>query len=201
MECPSGKYLEEIVTVNGLTIERPTEDEGSNTLGLLDWSGSESKFAEWDALAQTLIGRLEQAWMEFKVWPATARMPVAEYNALVDELNSIRERYSRVRKPWSTDSSAYGTTGWYWGIPLPNIAWDASEEIASVVGLIIDAQCLRQRLHELLAGSGGNPTLPGSTAHKAAGDGLGILGTAALVVVSAASVWGAIWVTRKLAKS
>lgn len=199
MGCPSGKYLDEIVTVNGLTLERPTEDEGSGTLGLLDWSGSEFKFAEWDMLAQTLIGRLEQAWMEFKVWPGTARMPVPEYNTLVDELNGIRERYARIRKPWSTTASAFDTTGWYWGIPIPEVAWDASEEIANVVGLISDAQCLRQRLHELLASSGGNPTLPGDTAHKPAK--LGILGTIALVTVSAVGVAGTIWLTKRLAKS
>lgn len=194
MECPSGKYLDEIVTVGGLTPENPISKSE-----LIDWSGSESKFAEWDALAQTLIGRLEQAWMEYKVWPATARAPVDEYNAFAEEMSSVRERYSKIRKPWSTDASAVGTTGWYWGIPLPHIAWDASEEIGLIVGIVTDAQCLRQRIHQALTVSGGNPTLPGKTAHKA--DGLGILGTLALVTVSAVGVYGVIWITRKLAKS
>lgn len=197
MDCPSGKYLAEIVTTSGLTPAHPTEEQGS----LVDWSGSESKFAEWDALTQTLIGRLEQAWMEFKVWPATQRMPTAQYTILQDEMNAIRERYSRVRKPWTTDSSAFGTTGWHWGLTLPHIAWDASEEIGSLVGLVIDAQCLRQRLHVLLAESGGNPTTPGGGSTKAKAEGLGILGTLTLATVSATSVWGIIWITRKLAKA
>jgi len=202
-ECPSGRYADEIVTVSGLTPKHPLEDHDS-TLGipasLLDWSGSEMDYAQWDALAVALVGRLERAWMMLKSWPSTERMPASEYNALVERITKIRDGYSRLRKPWVNESSAVGTFGWSWGITLPNLAWDASEEIGRMVQLIIDAQCLRQRVDEIYDASGGNPDAPGNTGHKPAREGVGILGTILAVGVGAGVVTGAVILARRIGR-
>lgn len=142
-ECPSGRYASEIVTAGGLTLAKPTGDDS-----LLDWSGSEWDFAEWNALAVTLIGRLEGAWTRLKGWPATGRMPVAEYNALAEDLNDVRTRYARVRKPWTSDASAWGTLANAWGVVTPDFAFDATSEVATLTGIITDAQCLRERVED-----------------------------------------------------
>lgn len=155
--CPSGRYLTEIRTASGLTVERPTTSEEAL---VWDWSGSEQDYADWDVLAISLISRLERAWVYYKSFPGTATAPVAEYNNLVDQLNSVRERYAKMRRPWTTDSSAFGTTGYTWGITLPEVSWDTSDEIDGMVSLIVDAQCLRQRLDESLTRMGGNPDGP-----------------------------------------
>lgn len=202
-KCPSGDYLKEIVTVGGLTPAHPLEDPGS-TLGaphsLLDWSGSEIDYADWDALAIALIGRLEKSWMKFKAWPSTARMSMEEYRPLETAMNEIRDRYARMRKPWTTDASAFGTLGWSWGVTQPAVSWDASDEIATMVHIIIDAQCLRQRLDEMLAKSGGSPDLPGDTAHKPAPEGMSMLGTAALIASAIGIVVGVPLIIRKVMK-
>jgi hypothetical protein len=201
-ECPSGRYLSEIVTAGGLTPAHPLETPES-TLGvnhsLLDWSGSENDYAQWSALAGTLLGRLELAWTEFKAWPTTARMSMEEYRPLETEMNGLRDRWSRMRIPWTTDASAFGTLGWSWGITLPEVSWDSSDEVAQLVQIIVDAQCLRQRLNERLAADGGNPTLPGDTAHTPSSGGLGILGTIALVAAAGGIVYGGITLVRKFA--
>lgn len=199
-ECPSGKYLSEIVTASGLTPAHPLEDADSTLLvphSLMDWSGSEFDYQEWHSLSSAFVGRLEQAWMELKVWPATARMPVSQYNALVDEINAIRQRYAKLRSPWSSEGSAFDTLAWHWGIAHPTIKWDSTEEIMLAVALCVDAQCLRQRINEILASTGGNPTTPGDTAHTPSDDGLGILGTTALVLGCTALVGGVIYFARK----
>lgn len=196
-ECPSGRYLAEIVTPGGLTLERPTTDDSGMLGGLLDWSASELKFADWDTLTKTLIGRLERSWLAFSRWPTSPGMP--EYNGYVAELNSIRKRYSEIRKPWVNDSSAVGTTGYTWGITLPEIAFDATEEIGALTAICVDAQCLRQRLDEALESAGGNPVTPGATAHKPAAS-MGILGTIALVVGGGAVATGLIILARKVGK-
>ncbi len=77
-DCPSGRYLDEIVTAGGLTPKHPLETP-ETTLGvphsILDWSGSENDYEQWDSLAVPLIGRLELSWMRLKTWPSTERSP------------------------------------------------------------------------------------------------------------------------------
>lgn len=201
VDCPSGKYLAEIkATAGGLTLERPTEDTSGLLGGALDWSGSEYKFADWNELAIAILGRMERSWMQLKTFPGTAKMPAEQYNAFVDELNDVRGRFARLRKPWTTDASAYGTLGWYWGIVAPDAAWDATEEIAATTSIVIDAQCLRQRIDQALEDMGGNPVTPGSTAHSPSGASLGILGTIALVAVGGGLVVGTVMLGRRLSR-
>lgn len=156
-ECPSGKYLKEIVTTGGLTPQSPLKS------GMIDWSGSEFDFAEWDSLAVSLMARTESAWRRLKSAPAIDSMPKDEYDTLVEGVNDIRSRYARMRKPWTTDASAVGTIGWSWGITLPDMAFDATDEIGAMVALVVDMQCLRQRVDEKIAMYGGSPDLPSGT--------------------------------------
>ncbi len=200
-ECPTGRYLDEIVTASGLTLAHPTEDPGS-TIGvphsLLDWSGSEFDYGEWDALGVGLIGRLEKSWVQYKSWPGTKQASVAEYNAFVETLNSVRKRYFDMRRPWTNNSDKVGGIGWTWGMEIPGYAWDAAEEIGTMTAIIVDAQCLRQRLDEALAAAGGNPDTPGDTGHKPMPEG-SMLGKAVFAVGAIAVVGGGIWVMRKVA--
>lgn len=195
-ECPSGRYLDEIVTSGGLTLEHPTEDHSGALGGMLDWSGSEYKFADWDELVKTIMGRLERSWVFYATWPTTPAS--AEYNAMVTELNDLRARYAAVRKPWTTDASAVGTTSYYWGIVLPNVAFDATDEIGALTGIAVDAQCLRQRIDEALAAAGGNPVTPGNTAHKPAPRSMSIIGTIGLIAASGAIAAGVLYAVRKI---
>lgn len=205
-ECPTGRYLSEIVTASGLTPKHPLEDPGSS-LGvphsLWDWSGSEHDYAEWDALAITLIGRLERAWLLLKAWPGTERISVEDYDALVVKLNDVRERYWRMRSAWSSAASAGGSSGWVWGGPIamPDVAWDASDDVSKMVGIIVDAQCLRQRIDDTLASSGGKPERPGDTGHKAASEGMGIIGTAATVAVGLLVIGGGVYLAKRIGRA
>lgn len=201
-ECPSGRYAEEIVTASGLTVASPTDDTTGLLGGALDWSGSESKFAEWDALTVALVGRLESTWMRFTTWPATSKFDVATYNDFVERINSIRDRYSKVRKPWTSSASAVGNPAWYWGITTPDVAWDASDEIGILVQVCIDAQCLREQLDKALVDMGANPPTPGSG--HLPGDkreGLGVVGTIATVAIGGSIIAGTILLARKVGRS
>lgn len=132
-----------------------------------------------------------------KTWPQTARMPAQQWNGYVEELTAVRKGYSELRLPWRGPGSAADKAWtWYGG---PDFAVDATDEIARTVQLLIDAQCLRQRLDEALTAEGGTPITPGSTAH-APEDGLGILGTIALVGGAVAIGGGAIWIATHIAK-
>ncbi len=192
-ECPTGRYASEIVTASGLTLKNPTAVSGS----VLDWSGSEQDFEAWDALAIVLIGRLELAWRELKSCPGAASMDVARYNGLVERLNTVREAYAAIRKPWHSEFSAKGTTGWTWGVSTPDFAFDASGDIGKTTGVIVDAQCLRQRIDEAIVELGCTPNMPGDTGHAPA---LGILGTIALGLGAVAIVGGTLLVARKVMK-
>lgn len=201
-ECPTGEYAAEIVTPGGLTVASPTEDRSGTLGGALDWSGSEYKFADWNQLTVTLMGRLELAWTKYKSWPATAKVPVDTYNGLVDRLNAIRDRYARVRKPWRMEGSAFdafGSGGWNWGIVLPDIAFDATDEIGALVAICVDAQCLRQEIDKTLADAGGEPATPGA-GHDPADKrgGLGVVGTVAAITVATAFIGGIVLAGRKL---
>ena len=168
-DCPTGRYLTEIVTAGGLTLDHPTEDT-TTTLGvphsIVDWSGSEWDYAEWDALALISRGRLEKAWKDLKEWPGIEKMPAAEYNALAEALTIVRQRYFDLRSPWTNNSDKIGGIGWTWGFDNPTITWDAAPEIGVMTGLIVDMQCLRQRIDETLGAYGGAPDTPGDTGHK-----------------------------------
>ena len=199
-ECPSGKYAAELVTASGLSIAHPTEDPGS-TLGaphsLIDWSGSEGDFAEWHALAEALMGRLERAWVLYKTWPGTQHVDVGTYNAFVEKLNDARTRYAAIRLPWRSAGSA-ADKGWTWYVG-PDFAWDATDDIAKTTQLLIDVQCLRQRLDDALAAMGGSPERPGA-GHKPTPEGLSLLGTIALGVGATALIVGTYSIARKVMK-
>lgn len=197
-ECPTGRYADEIVTAGGLTLKNPTTvDRGLG--GALDWSGSELDFAEWDALAMVLAGRREHAWRKLKECPGTASMPPEEYNALVGPLNDVRDRYARIRKPWTSGESAYGTTGWTWGISLPDFAvFDASQEIGLLTGLIVDSQCLRQKIDAAITKMGCSPDSPGDTGHAPPSEGLGFIGKIGLVAGAIAIPVGVVLIVRKV---
>lgn len=200
-ECPSGRYLDELVTASGLTVKSPTT---SSEAVLWDWSGSESDYADWDSLANTLLARLERTWLQFKAWPGTSTMSTDAWNALVEQLNSVRQRYAKLRKPWTSSASAWGTTEWTWGIAVPDVAWDATSDITALVGLLVDAQCLRQRLDETLTSLGGTPDLPSDTGHVAptpvAPGSMGVLAKLGLAVGGIAVITGAIALARKVGK-
>ena len=159
-ECPSGRYLDEIRTASGLTVKKPLT---SSSELLWDWSGSEQDFSDWDALALQLFARLEHAWLLYKTFPGTQSVSADRYNGYVEALNGVRQRYAEVRKPWTSEASAVGTTGWAWGITLPDVKFDATEDITALVSIIVDAQCLRQRLDEDLKAMGGRPDAPADT--------------------------------------
>lgn len=195
-ECPTGRYASEIVTAGGLTLAKPVAKPGS----IIDWSGSEWDFAEWHALGAALLGRLEQAWRNYMACPGTKSFDVTTHNGFVERINDVRDRWARLRIPWRGPESAFGTTGWTWGIALPDLAWDATDEIGIATGLIVDAQCLRQRLDEATESMGCSIDGPGGTAHDPATEGLGILGTALLVGTGAIVVGGSIFLARTLAK-
>lgn len=190
--CPSGLYLSEIVTGSGLTPQNPTKSAGQ----LVDWSGSESDYAEWDALATTMIGRLERSWLDFKTWPATARYPTELYNGFVNELNAVREGYARLRKPWTNSSSAFGDLGWYWGIAIPSMAWDSTTEVGQLVQIILDAQCLRQRLDGALAEMRGSPATPANIGKPKVE--LGILGAIGYAAAGTAVLAGFYFAARAI---
>lgn len=198
-ECPSGLYSAELATASGLTVKSPTTTADSV---LWDWSGSERDYADWDSLANTLLARMEHAWLEFKAWPGTASLPAEQWNVFVSDLNSIRVRYAKLRKPWTSSASAWGTTEWTWGVAVPDAAWDATEEITALVGLLVDAQCLRQRLNEELARTGGAPVLPADTGFVApteiAPGAMGFLAKLGLAAGGIAVVVGAVMLARKL---
>lgn len=200
-QCPSDAYAAELVTASGLTIAHPLEDPGT-TAGvphsIIDWSGSEVDYAEWDALTAARIGDLEHAWRLLKDWPKTASMPAATYDGFVERLNAIRERYANMRKPWRSPASS-ADTDYAWGLSLPELAFDATDEIAQIAQLALDTQCLRENINDALAAMGGTPVLPGA-GHTPAGEGLGLLGTALLVSASVLIVGGAIWGATKIAK-
>lgn len=198
-DCPSGCYLAELVTASGLTVQHPLEDPGS-TLGvphsLIDWSGSEVDFAEWDALAVGLLGRLEKSWLLFKSWPAVQRMAAADYNIFAVPLDSVRKRYSELRKPWR----GYGSSAdpyYAWGYGGPDAAIDATDDIAKLTQILVDAQCLRQRLDEKLADLGGKPD-GCAPAHAPQAPGMSILGTIGLVAAGLTIVVGVPLVLRKV---
>lgn len=199
-ECPSGKYLDELVTASGLSLQHPTEDPGS-TLGvphsLLDWSGSEHDFAEWDALGRVIIGRMEKSWAKLKGWPATSRMPVAQYDEIVGRINDVRVRDSLIRKPWRAQGSSQDPA-WVWGYSGPDFAWDATDDIQKMTQLIVDAQCLRQHMDELLTSMGGDVELPSDTGPKKSPEGPGLLGTAALIASAITIVVGVPLILRKV---
>lgn len=197
--CPSGLYAAELVTAGGLTIAHPLEDPGA-TLdvphSIIDWSGSEIDFAEWDALGGAIIGRLEKSWRLLKDWPKSASMPAGEWNDYVTRLNDVRERYSKIRKPWRGGGSS-ADPAWAWGYGGPDFAFDATDDIALLTQVITDAQCLREQIDNALARLGGTPERPGA-GHTPAPEGLGLLGTALLVTGSIAIVGGAIWIATKV---
>ena len=188
--CPGGRYLAEIVTANGLTSEHPTTE--SNTL--FDWSRGESDYAQWASLGNAVLGSLEKSWVLLSAWPGTKGMPASEYNALTSSLVDIRSRYAAMRKPWTSNA---GSSEWRWG----DAADSSAVEITAMTRVVIDAQCLRQRIDETLAAYGGKPDPPGDTAHKPPKGGLGILGTLALVVGSGTIATGAILLARKIGRS
>lgn len=200
MECPSGRYLTEIVTPGGLTLDHPTEDRSGLLGGALDWSASEYKFADWNQLTVTLIGRLELSWLRFKSWPPLQSMAADEYNLYAEALNSIRRRYFEIRKPWVNSSSAGGSFGYTWGITLPEIGYDNTEEIGALVSICVDSQCLRQQLDQQLLASGADAPLPGETGHRPSTEGMSLLGTIALGAGAAAVIAGAVVVARKIGK-
>jgi hypothetical protein len=200
-ECPSGKYLEELVTANGRTIKHPLEDPGT-TLGvphsIIDWSGSEYDYADWHALLAAIVGRLEKAWVLLKTWPRTSTMPAAKWNALVERLNDVRKRYGDLRLPWKGPGSS-ADPAWAWGYHGPDFAFDASEEVGRAVQLLIDAQCLRQTFDSDLAALGGAPERPG-TAHAPAPEGLSLIETAGLVGGAILLVGGSLYLATRIAK-
>lgn len=193
--------MSEIVTATGLTPKHPLEDSDS-TLGipnsLLDWSGSENDYASWDSLAIALIGRLERAWVLLKAWPSIEHMPVVDYNNLVERLNDVRTRYFKLRRPWTAGSTEFAQSiGFTWGDSLPGFAWDSSEEVTHLVSIIVDSQCLRQRIDETLAAAGGKPETPGDTGHKPNAEGLGLIGTVGVLALGATVITGATLLARK----
>lgn len=200
-ECPSGKYRDELVTTSGRTLASPLEDPGS-TLGiphsLADWSGSETDYAEWHELLTAIVGRLERSWGMLKTWPKTASMPAAQWNGFVDELTKVRTGYSELRIPWRGPGSAADKSWtWYGG---PDFALDTTDEIAKTTQLLIDAQCLRERLDDALETEGGSPIRPGDTAHTGNKDELGIIGKGLLVLGAFSLVGGTFYIVRRVMK-
>lgn len=176
--CPSGRYLDAVRTIGGLTPEAPFKHFGPITVET-EWD-----YAEWYALIQRLRASMEAAYHAlFK--EAMAKDPAggnARIKTSGDRVQAKRDRITAMVEPWDWTE-----------------LHDLNAAVDAAVTLAVDIACEWQTLDDELDDLGIDVPEPRPIIGEDP-DRLGIIGTIALGLGAVVLVGGTFWIARKVMK-